>query len=231
MASRQQRPAASLNTFHYLPQYLRRILKVRSGHACLRGRPCADAPPRGSGDKWTWSSRFGKCCTSACRRLLCACPARVADTASAREAWRALRCPGLCKHAEPRWLCAWCRYRHTTYHKRASRAKHAWPRSCGDAPLRAETKNQWARDDPAFVVITCALVAAAACAYCAACVTRAAAQCACANTRAARSFAESFTHTVLTVTSAVLVDYLLLGVVLATSGWCVARAVLRRAGG
>jgi hypothetical protein len=36
-----------------------------------------------------------------------------------------------------------------------------------------------------------------------------------------RSFAESFTHTLLTVTSAVLVDYLLLGVVLATSGWCV----------
>jgi hypothetical protein len=36
-------------------------------------------------------------------------------------------------------------------------------------------------------------------------------------------------HTVLTVTSAVLVDYLLLGVVLATSGWCAARPTLRRA--
>ena len=72
MAARPQRPAASLNTFHYLPQYLRRILKVRSDRAGLRGRPYADDPPRRSGDKWTWSSRFGKCCTSACRRLLCA---------------------------------------------------------------------------------------------------------------------------------------------------------------
>ena len=32
----------------------------------------------------------------------------------------------------------------------------------------AETKNQWARDDPAFVVITCGLLVAAASAYCAA---------------------------------------------------------------
>lgn len=34
----------------------------------------------------------------------------------------------------------------------------------------AETKNQWARDDPAFVVITSLLVAVAAAAYCVACV-------------------------------------------------------------
>lgn len=39
-----------------------------------------------------------------------------------------------------------CRYRHTSYRK--------------------QTKNQWARDDPAFVVITCMLVAVAAIAYC-----------------------------------------------------------------
>lgn len=37
-------------------------------------------------------------------------------------------------------------YRHTSYHK--------------------QTKNQWARDDPAFVVVLCMLVAAAASAYC-----------------------------------------------------------------
>ena len=46
-----------------------------------------------------------------------------------------------------RWhslLC--CRYRHTSYHK--------------------QTKNQWARDDPAFVLICCGLVATAATAYC-----------------------------------------------------------------
>ena len=39
-----------------------------------------------------------------------------------------------------------CRYRHTAYHK--------------------QTKNQWARDDPAFVVLTSLLVAIAATAYC-----------------------------------------------------------------
>lgn len=38
------------------------------------------------------------------------------------------------------------RYRHTAYHK--------------------QTKNQWARDDPAFVVVCCVLVAIAAVAYC-----------------------------------------------------------------
>ena len=38
------------------------------------------------------------------------------------------------------------RYRHTSYHK--------------------QTKNQWARDDPAFVIICSLLVAAAATAYC-----------------------------------------------------------------
>lgn len=37
-------------------------------------------------------------------------------------------------------------YRHTSYHK--------------------QTKNHWARDDPAFVVVCCALVAATAIAYC-----------------------------------------------------------------
>jgi UNC-50 family len=43
------------------------------------------------------------------------------------------------------------RYRHTSYHK--------------------QTKNQWARDDPAFIVVTAALLAAAALAHCIACVT------------------------------------------------------------
>lgn len=54
-------------------------------------------------------------------------------------------------------LCGLClthlsvnrRYRHTSYHK--------------------QTKNQWARDDPAFVVICCLLLAVAAAAYCATC--------------------------------------------------------------
>ena len=39
-----------------------------------------------------------------------------------------------------------CRYRHTSYHK--------------------QTKNQWARDDPAYVIICCCLVALAGTSYC-----------------------------------------------------------------
>ena len=42
-------------------------------------------------------------------------------------------------------MCA-LRYRHTSYHK--------------------QTKNQWARDDPAFVVLCCAFLALTAVAYC-----------------------------------------------------------------
>ena len=39
-----------------------------------------------------------------------------------------------------------CSYRHTAYHK--------------------QTKNHWARDDPAFLLVMSLLVALAACAYC-----------------------------------------------------------------
>jgi hypothetical protein len=42
--------------------------------------------------------------------------------------------------------CCLCRYRHTSYQK--------------------QTKNQWARDDPAFVVVCCLLLAGASAAYC-----------------------------------------------------------------
>mmetsp|Transcript_57125 Transcript_57125/g.180812 ORF Transcript_57125/g.180812 Transcript_57125/m.180812 type:complete len:255 (+) Transcript_57125:132-896(+) len=81
-------------------------------------------------------------------------------------------------------------YRHTTYHK--------------------QTKNQWARDDPAFVVICCALVAIAATAYCVA-------------------FGNGLWHSLLTVASAVLVDFLLLGCALATACWLLANKYLRGA--
>mmetsp|Transcript_18198 Transcript_18198/g.25203 ORF Transcript_18198/g.25203 Transcript_18198/m.25203 type:complete len:251 (-) Transcript_18198:218-970(-) len=83
-------------------------------------------------------------------------------------------------------------YRTTSYHK--------------------QTKNQWARDDPAFVVITCALVLIAASAYCIA-------------------FGNSFAHSLVTVVSAVVIDFLLLGAVLATSGWLLANKYLREMGG
>jgi hypothetical protein len=45
-----------------------------------------------------------------------------------------------------------CRYRHTSYHK--------------------QTKNQWARDDPAFLVVACMLLTVAAIAYAIACVPK-----------------------------------------------------------
>mmetsp|Transcript_39314 Transcript_39314/g.47624 ORF Transcript_39314/g.47624 Transcript_39314/m.47624 type:complete len:250 (-) Transcript_39314:889-1638(-) len=83
-------------------------------------------------------------------------------------------------------------YRTTSYHK--------------------QTKNQWARDDPAFVVLCCCFVAIAATAYCIA-------------------FGNSFSHSVLTVISAVLIDFLLLGAILATAGWLLANRYLRDTAG
>lgn len=92
-----------------------------------------------------------------------------------------------------------CRYRHTTYHKRASRCLQTRVVALL-SNASTETKNQWARDDPAFVVLTCGLVAVAATAYCA-------------------TFGASLGHALLTILSAVCLDYLLLGAVLATCGW------------
>lgn len=79
--------------------------------------------------------------------------------------------------------------------------------------LYAETKNQWARDDPCFVVLMCALVAVAALCYCLA-------------------FGHTVWHSLLTILSAVVIDFLALGAVLASAGWCVPwspRRVARRA--
>mmetsp|Transcript_34549 Transcript_34549/g.87356 ORF Transcript_34549/g.87356 Transcript_34549/m.87356 type:complete len:245 (-) Transcript_34549:547-1281(-) len=80
-------------------------------------------------------------------------------------------------------------YRHTAYHK--------------------QTKNQWARDDPAFVVVTCILVMLAATAYCV-------------------TFGDTLWHSFLTVLSAVVVDYLLLGFAIATACWLISNKFLRK---
>ncbi|KAK9837961.1 hypothetical protein WJX74_008582 [Apatococcus lobatus] len=80
-------------------------------------------------------------------------------------------------------------YRHTAYHK--------------------QTKNQWARDDPAFVIICCGLVAIASSAYCI-------------------TFGHGFRRSLLTTLSAVLVDFLLIGAGIATLGWFVANRFLRK---
>lgn len=80
-------------------------------------------------------------------------------------------------------------YRHTSYHK--------------------QTKNQWARDDPAFAVALCVLLAGAAAANCAA-------------------FSHSLWHALLGVASAVAVDFLLLGAAVATACWAAANRFLRK---
>lgn len=65
---------------------------------------------------------------------------------------------------------------------------------------RKQTKNQWARDDPAFVVITATLVAVAATAYC-------------------MAFGPGLGSCALTVLSAVFVDFIGLGMCVATLCW------------
>jgi len=79
-------------------------------------------------------------------------------------------------------------YRHTTYRK--------------------QTKNRWARDDPAFVVITGALVALVALLYCA-------------------FYSHSAANTAYVVACAVLVDYVALGALVATACWFLANRFLR----
>ncbi|XP_017634447.1 uncharacterized protein LOC108476688 isoform X1 [Gossypium arboreum] len=81
-----------------------------------------------------------------------------------------------------------CSYQHTKYHK--------------------QTKNQWARDDPAFVVICSLLLAVATIAYCAA-------------------YDHSAAHAVFVVISVLLFHFLLTGVFLATCCWFLTNAYLR----
>jgi hypothetical protein len=71
--------------------------------------------------------------------------------------------------------------------------------------LHKQTKNQWARDDPAFVVVLACMVAVASLAY-------------------AIAFQVSSVWTyVRIVISAILFDFLLIGVVVASASWCVPR--------
>jgi len=79
-------------------------------------------------------------------------------------------------------------YRHTSYHK--------------------QTKNQWARDDPAFVVVCALLVVMAAAAYCV-------------------TYGDNVWRAILGILSAVLVDFLLLGLIIATAGWFISNRFLR----
>ncbi|CAN1192471.1 Protein unc-50 homolog [Linum perenne] len=79
-------------------------------------------------------------------------------------------------------------YQHTKYHK--------------------QTKNQWARDDPAFVVICSLLLTVATLAYCAA-------------------YDHSASHTVFVVLSVLFFHFLFSGVLLATACWFLTNSYLR----
>nr|ADI46868.1 UNC50f [Volvox carteri f. nagariensis] len=80
-------------------------------------------------------------------------------------------------------------YRHTAYHK--------------------QTKNQWARDDPAFMVVCCLLVAVGSLAYCV-------------------TFGSSLWGSAFIILSAVMIDYLMLGISLATFCWMLTNRFLRK---
>ncbi|KAL1118076.1 hypothetical protein V6Z11_D01G007900 [Gossypium hirsutum] len=73
---------------------------------------------------------------------------------------------------------------------------------------RLQTKNRWARDDPAFVVICSLLLALATVAYCAA-------------------YDHSAAHAVSVVISVLLFHFLLAGILLATCCWFLTNAYLR----
>ncbi|KAH9655873.1 protein unc-50 [Citrus sinensis] len=79
-------------------------------------------------------------------------------------------------------------YQHTKYHK--------------------QTKNQWARDDPAFVVICSLLLSVATIAYCAA-------------------YDHSATHAIFVVISVLLFHFLITGAMLATFCWFLTNSYLR----
>ncbi|KAK4799530.1 hypothetical protein SAY86_024895 [Trapa natans] len=81
-----------------------------------------------------------------------------------------------------------CSYQHTKYHK--------------------QTKNQWARDDPAFVVICSFLLAVATLAYCAA-------------------YGHSAAHAVYVTFSVLFFHFLLAAILLATICWFLTNSYLR----
>lgn len=80
-------------------------------------------------------------------------------------------------------------YLHTSYHK--------------------ETKNQWSRDDPAYLVLLCGFLTISACVHC-------------------LTFADGVAKSVKIVLYVVLVDFLFLSVILATLFWVIANRFLRR---
>ncbi|CAL5377429.1 unnamed protein product [Camellia sinensis] len=125
-----------------------------------------------------------------------------------------------------------CSYQHTKYHKRLLcatpfldtdllkqelKANNSFVKLCSldfllelftHLFLVSETKNQWARDDPAFIVICCLLLAVSTLAYCAA-------------------YDHSASHAVFVIIAVLVFHFLLVGVVLATCCWFLTNNYLR----
>lgn len=76
---------------------------------------------------------------------------------------------------------------------------------------RKQTKNQWARDDPSFVLLQCAMLAVSAIAW-------------------GLSYSRGFFSILKLIIYMVGVDFLLVGVAIATVGWLFAERVLKRRG-
>ncbi|CAL5438070.1 unnamed protein product [Camellia sinensis] len=92
----------------------------------------------------------------------------------------------------------------------------------------SKTKNQWARDDPAFIVICSFLLAVSTLSYCAAHRNLV-----CKGILASFNHPEGFgkfqgtTHAVFVIISVLLIHFLLIGVVLATCCWFLTNNYLR----
>ncbi|KAF7126572.1 hypothetical protein RHSIM_Rhsim11G0160100 [Rhododendron simsii] len=99
--------------------------------------------------------------------------------------WRMLMVGSDFLHVEPNNGCS---YQHTKYHK--------------------QTKNQWARDDPAFIVVCSLLLVVSTLAYCAA-------------------YDHSTAHAVFVIISVLLFHFYLTGVAVATCCWFLTNNYLR----
>ncbi|KAK7822856.1 protein unc-50 like protein [Quercus suber] len=157
------------------PQYLRRIVKVSNAKAQLNYLFAYDYLQSLVhlivGNKWILNIPFGKCFTYAPHQKLSISTPSITSVSPLSMEWSFTSCHLVCVDE-----------------------------SFSAVELDCETKNQWARDDPAFVVICSFLLTVATLAYCAA-------------------YDHSAAHAVYVVISVLLFHFLVTGVVLATCCW------------
>ncbi|MBA0606046.1 hypothetical protein Godav_018563, partial [Gossypium davidsonii] len=138
------------------------------------------------GNKWILNIHSGKCFIYVLHQRLCKYSAIIINPL-VFHFWKCVFLINFCSIVYMDFYVG-CSYQHTKYHK--------------------QTKNQWARDDPAFVVICSLLLAVATVAYCAA-------------------YDHSAAHAVSVVISVLLFHFLLAGILLATCCWFLTNAYLR----